>query len=151
MPSILYLRNPKNGLLCTIKGGMHGGRCIYQFIYVCSNRCTPSFPYTVKLYCQRSVEANPQTVVISCTSERMLNEVLCSVNNAPMKPCMLGVKIIMESLLSNCIHFHAGELPWRVDITSLGASEFRFQVNVTDSLNLTDSAIIEYQGRSIYA
>ena len=69
--------------------------CIYQFIYVCSNGCTTSFPYSVKLYCQRSVEANPQTVVISCTSERMLTEVLCSVNNAPMKPCML---IIMESL-----------------------------------------------------
>ena len=47
------------------------------------------------------------------------------------------------------IFFHAGELPWRVDITSLGVSEFHFQVNVTDSLNLTDSAIIEYEGMPV--
>ena len=52
-------------------------------------------------------------------------------------------------LIDDCMC--TGVLPWRVDITSLGVSEFHFQVNATDSLNLTDSAIIEYQGRSIYA
>ena len=34
-----------------------------------------------------------------------------------------------------------------MDIVSLGQRQYHLQVNVTDSLNLTDSAVIEYTGK----
>ena len=43
---------------------------------------------TVKLYCHKRVEASPHVAVISCISERMLTEVLCSLNDSPLEPCM---------------------------------------------------------------
>lgn len=62
----------------------------------------------------------------------------------------------MSATVINIYSFHcvlqisivAGTLPWRVDISSPTIREYYLQINVTDSLNLTDSDIIEYEGMS---
>ena len=59
--------------------------------------------------------------------------------------------IVKELCIHTCMFSNSspisrsGALPWRVPIIP-GVQEYRLQVNVTDSLNLTDSAVIEYQG-----
>ena len=99
----------------------------------------------MKLYCQSKVEESPRAVVVSCIFERMLIEILCSVNNSPFQPCTIQ-SMSCVYYVSACPLTHSGALPWRVPIVP-GVEEYRLQVNVTDLLNLTDSAVIEYQGK----
>ena len=100
----------------------------------------------MRLYCQRDIETNPnKALIVTCVSERTLTEVLCSVNNAPFKPCEHYIAINnFHCFLQTPIV--AGTLPWRVDISSSKIREYHLQINVTDSLNLTDSDTIEYEG-----
>ena len=100
----------------------------------------------MRLYCQRDIETNPnKTLIVTCVSERTLTEVLCSVNKAPFKPCQHYIAINNFHCFLQ-IPIFAGTLPWRVDISSPTIREYHLQINVTDSLNLTDSDTIEYEG-----
>ena len=44
---------------------------------------------------------------------------------------------------------YAGTFPWVIDVVSFGAKDYYLHINVTDTLNLTDSAVIEYTGMSL--
>lgn len=54
--------------------------------------------------------------------------------------------IIVININSSAWSLYIGTLPWRVDISSPTIREYHLQINVTDSLNLTDSAVIKYEG-----
>ena len=62
----------------------------------------------VKLQCQRAIILEPQSVIVTCTSERDLISVLCSINNGPFQNCKLmksSTKDVLPTFTYTCRFF----------------------------------------------
>ena len=86
-------------------------------VHAMNNKYKQSFPYilcTVKLQCQQSILLEPQSVKVTCTSERELISILCSINNGPFQNCKLErvlppVSYLPFTCLQMCRHLALGD------------------------------------------
>ena len=102
----------------------------------------------VNLLCNKQVDDDMQSVVVSCTHDRELAEANCSINHSPPTPCMYTTYILIDGeYIILCVYcdFLIGTLPLRVDLTP-STREYTIQIAVADSLNLTDEYSLTHTG-----